>query len=173
LRLDLAINNLVAHAHVEKTVLVKSDGSPWRPFIHVADIAGAFAAVLNSPARLVHNEAFNIGRNDQNYQIRTIAELVRNTVPGSTIQYAEDAEPDKRCYRVDCSKIARLIPEFEARFDARQGIEELFAAYDHCALGPADLEGTRYVRIRRIRELMKAGALDETLRWRSVSPLVS
>ena len=166
LRFDLVLNNLVAWAYATGKVFIKSDGTPWRPIVHIEDISRAFLAVLEAPVELVHNEAFNVGRNEDNYRVRELAEIVRETVPGTVIEYASDAGPDKRCYRVDCSKIRRVLPSFEPVWNARKGAEELYAVYQKIGLTVEDFEGVRYKRIAHIRALLAEGALDETLRWR-------
>ena len=166
LRFDLVLNNLVAWAYSTGKVFIKSDGTPWRPIVHIEDISRAFLAVLEAPLDLVHNEAFNVGRNEDNYRVRELAEIVRETVPGTVIEYASDAGPDKRCYRVDCSKIRRVLPSFEPVWNARKGAEELYAVYQNIGLTVDDFEGVRYKRIAHIRALLADGSLDETLRWR-------
>ena len=121
LRFDLVLNNLVAWAYATGKVFIKSDGTPWRPIVHIEDISRAFLAVLEAPLDLVHNEAFNVGRSEENYRIRELAEIVRETVPGTEIEYAADAGPDKRCYRVDCGKIQRVLPSFKPRLERTPG----------------------------------------------------
>jgi len=166
LRADLVVNNLTGHAFLKGRVLIKSDGTPWRPIMHVRDISEAFLAVLDAPAELVRNAIFNVGQNAENYQIRDLAAMVRETVPNSRIEYQPGGEPDNRCYRVDCTKIRRVLEGFRPVFNARRGIAELYAAYKHHGLRTEDFEGARYVRIQRIRELLAAGKLDTTLRWK-------
>lgn len=165
LRFDLVLNNLVAWAFTTGQVYIKSDGTPWRPIVHIEDISRAFIAVLHAPRDVVHNQAFNVGRNEDNYRIRDLADIVEETVPGCQIQYAEDAGPDKRCYRVDCSKIAQTLPEFKPQWNARRGAEELYAAYQKIGLILEDFEGARYKRIAHIKQLLSTGRLDQTLRW--------
>jgi nucleoside-diphosphate-sugar epimerase len=165
LRFDIVLNNLVAWAHATGKVLIKSDGTPWRPIIHIEDISRAFIAALEAPRDVVHNQAFNVGRNDQNYRIRDLAEIVKETVPGCQIEYAQDAGPDKRTYRVDFSKIARVLPEFKPQWDARRGARELYEAYKKHALRLEDFEGPRYKRIDHIKQLLADGRLDASLRW--------
>lgn len=143
---------------------LKSDGTPWRPIVHIADIARAFIAVLEAPRELIHNEAFNVGRNEDNYRIRDLAQIVYETVPGCRIQFAEGAQPDKRNYRVDCSKIRRVLPDFQPAWDARKGAQELYDAYRTIGLKLEDFEGPRYKRIDHIRKLIAAGRLDSSLR---------
>lgn len=165
LRLDLVVNDLVASAFISGEILIKSDGTPWRPLVHVEDIARAFIAVLHAPREVVHNQAFNVGRTEENYQIRDLAELIRQAIPGSRIRYAAGGGPDARCYRVDCGKIARDVPAFQPRWTVREGIEQLAHAYQTVGLSAADYAGDRYVRLRRIANLQRAGRLDATLRW--------
>lgn len=167
LRFDLVLNNLVAWALTTGLVYIKSDGTPWRPIVHIEDISRAFIAVLNAPRELVHNEVFNVGRNEDNYRIRELAEIVKETVPGCRIEYAEGAGPDKRCYRVDCSKITRVLPSFKPQWNARKGAEELYAAYQKVGITLDDFEGPRYKRIAHIQKLLNAGNIDDTLRWKA------
>jgi len=165
LRFDIVLNNLVAWAYSTGRVLIKSDGTPWRPIVHVEDISRAFIAVLNAPREVVHNQAFNIGRNDQNYRISELAEIVKETVPGCEIEYAKDGSPDKRTYRVDFSKIAAKLPEFKPQWDARKGAQELYEAYREADVKLDEFEGPKYKRIAHIKQLLNDGLLDETLRW--------
>jgi nucleoside-diphosphate-sugar epimerase len=165
LRSDLVVNNLVGHAHLTGDVLIKSDGTPWRPLVHVQDISAAFIAVLEAPRDAVHNHAFNVGRTDQNYRVREVAEMVEELVPGSKVRYAEGAGPDPRCYRVACDKLPKHVPAFRPTWTVRRGIEELAEAYRRCGLRADDFEGERYVRLRRVRGLMTRGKLDADLRW--------
>jgi nucleoside-diphosphate-sugar epimerase len=166
LRFDLVLNNLTAWAFTTGCVFLKSDGMAWRPMVHIEDMSRAFLAVLHAPAEQVNNQAFNVGRSEENYRIRELAEIVAETVPGSRIEYAEGAEPDKRCYRVDSGKIARTLPEFQPQWDARRGAQELYQAYQRVGLAVDEFEGPRYRRVDRIKELLRHGRLDETLRWR-------
>jgi nucleoside-diphosphate-sugar epimerase len=167
LRFDLVLNNLVAWAFTTGQVYIKSDGTPWRPIVHIEDISRAFIAVLRAPRELVHNQAFNVGRNEDNYRIRELAEIVKESVPGCTIEYAKDAGPDKRCYRVDSNKLVRTLPEFKPQWNARRGAQQLHEAYKNIGLRLEDFEGPRYKRIDHIKNLISDGRLDETLRWRT------
>ena len=166
LRFDLVLNNLVAWAFTTGLVYLKSDGSPWRPIVHVEDISRAFVAALEAPLDAVHNEAFNIGRTDQNFRIRELAEIVRETVPDCRIEFAKDAGPDKRNYRVDCDKALRGLPAFEPMWDARKGAQELYEAYKATGLELDDFEGPKYKRIDHIKMLIDSDRLDENLRRR-------
>ncbi|MEZ4620939.1 MAG: SDR family oxidoreductase [Caldilineaceae bacterium] len=121
LRFDLAVNNLVAWALTTGLVYLKSDGTAWRPFVHIEDMSRAFLAVLHAPREKVHNEAFNVGRPEENYRIRDVAQIVVETVPGSRVEFAEGAEPDTRCYKVDSSKLAKTLPEYQPQWTVRRG----------------------------------------------------
>jgi nucleoside-diphosphate-sugar epimerase len=165
LRFDIVLNNLVAWAFTSGKVLLKSDGTPWRPIVHIEDISRAFLAVLAARREAIHAQAFNVGRNDQNYRIREIAQIVKETVPGCEIAFADDAGPDKRNYRADFSKIARVLPHFEPCWDARKGARQLYEAYQAIGLKLEDFEGVRYRRIDQIKLLMASGRLGSDLRW--------
>lgn len=165
LRFDLVLNNLVAWAYTTGQVYIKSDGTPWRPIVHIEDISRAFIAVLKAPVEAVHNQAFNIGRNEDNYRIHEIADIVKDTVPGCHIEYAKDAGPDKRCYRVDCSKILKAVPGFKPIWNVRKGAEELYETYKKVGLKLDDFEGQKFKRIDHIKLLIENGELDINLRW--------
>ena len=167
LRADIVVNNLVGYACTTGEVLLKSDGSPWRPLVHVEDMARAFLAVIEAPREVVHNAVFNVGQTTENYRIRQLGEMVEAAVPGSRVKFAGDAGPDKRNYRVDCSKIARELPSFKPRWTVKEGIEELRDAYRANALTKEDFLGSKYLRILRIRELLTGGRVDSNLRWRN------
>jgi nucleoside-diphosphate-sugar epimerase len=165
LRLDLVLNDLVAWAYTTGRVYIKSDGTPWRPIVHIRDITAAMLSVLEAPQHLIHNEIFNVGQTEENYRIRDLADIVANTVPGCRVEYAPDGGPDKRCYRVNCDKIRRVLPGFSPQWTARLGAQELYAAYRKAGLSFGDLELGRYARITHIQKLMQAGQLDSSLRW--------
>ncbi len=167
LRFDVVLNDLEALAFTTKRVLLKSDGTPWRPIVHVEDISRAFIAALGAHAEVVHNQAFNVGRNDQNFRIREIAEIARDTIPGCEIAIADGAGPDTRCYRADFGKISRLLPAFRPQWDARKGARQLCDAFRAVDLKLADFEGPRYRRIGQLRALMAEGHLGTDLRWRT------
>jgi nucleoside-diphosphate-sugar epimerase len=165
LRVDLVLNNLVGYAVTTGRIHLMSDGTPWRPLVHIEDISLAFLAVLEAPRETVHDQAFNVGRTSENYRIRELAEIVAETVPGCAITYADGAGPDKRCYRVSCDKIERTLPAYRPRWDARKGAWELYDAYREAGLTEAEFLGARYIRLSRIRELQGEGRLDGALRW--------
>jgi len=171
LRFDLVLNNLVAFALTTGQVLMKSDGTPWRPIVHIEDISGAFLALMTTPIEVVHNQAFNVGMNEENYRIRELAEMVKEVVPNCHIEFAPGAGPDKRCYRVDCSKLRRLVPEFKPKWNARLGVQQLYNAYRSHQLTLAEFESTRYSRIDYIRSMLRDNRLDSSLRWTAETPV--
>jgi nucleoside-diphosphate-sugar epimerase len=164
LRLDIVVNNLTASAMTTGQVRLESDGTPWRPLVHIEDISRAFLAMLEAPRELVHDEAFNVGRPTDVVQVRDVAEMVREAVPGSTVSLAEGAGPDLRNYRVDFSKLAATFPGLNLQWNVQAGIGELAAAYSKYGLTHDDFLSSRFVRLRRIRELLAAGQVDEMLR---------
>jgi len=165
LRLDVVLNDLVAAAYTTGKVLIKSDGTPWRPIVHIRDIIAAAIACLEAPRESVHNQSFNVGRSDQNYQIRDLAAIVAETVPGCSVEYAAGGGPDKRCYRINCDKIQRALTTFRPEWDARQGAKELYKAYVDAGLSSREVQTGKYVRIAQIQKLLGKGALDSSLRW--------
>ena len=170
LRGDLVVNNLVGFALTTGKVFIKSDGTPWRPVVHIEDISRAFLAAMEAPKDRVFDQAFNIGRDADNFQIREIADMVQEEVPGSRVEYAEGAGPDKRCYRVDFAKVTRQLPEFKPQWTVRLGIKQLHEAYKSVNLRIEDLEGSRYLRIKHIQRLQELEKLDSDLRWRDPTP---
>ncbi len=164
LRGDLVVNNLTGYAVTTGEVLLKSDGTPWRPLVHIEDIARAFLAVVEAPRETVHLKAYNVGRTDESYRIREVAEIVESVVPGSTVTMSAGASPDKRNYRVDCSLIARELPDFQPQWTVRRGVEELYEAYLQVGLRLEDLTGPGLQRIQHIRAGQAAGSIDAGMR---------
>lgn len=167
LRLDIVLNDLVASAFTTGRVLIKSDGTPWRPIVHIQDIVAAVVAVLGAPREIIHNETFNVGRTEENYRISELADIVAETVTGCRVDYAPGGGPDKRCYRVTCDKIVKALPDFRPEWTARKGAKELYDAYRTVGLTAEDIQCGRYIRIAQIQSLQKTGQLDKTLRWRT------
>jgi nucleoside-diphosphate-sugar epimerase len=165
IRFDLVINNLTAWAVTSGRIFIKSDGTPWRPVVHAEDISRAFLAAVEAPAERVRNQAFNVGRTSENYRVRELAEFVRQTVPGCEIEYAADASPDARNYRVSCDKIARVLPAFKPQWTAASGVRQLYDTFVRHDLKVEDFEGPRFRRIDRIKSLLADGQLDTWLRW--------
>jgi len=167
LRGDLVVNNLVGYAVTSGQVLIKSDGMPWRPLVHIEDISRAFVAVLEAPRELVHNESFNVGQTSENYRVREVADMVAEVVPNAKVTYAGDASPDTRNYRVNCDKIRKTLPAFQPQWTVRKGVEEVYAAYCEHHTTSEEFLSSRFIRLKKIRELQTAGRLDDTLSWRS------
>lgn len=165
LRLDVVINNLVAVAYATGEIFIQSDGTPWRPLVHAEDFSRAFRAALEAPREKVHNEAFNVGRTQENYRVSELAEMVGEVVPGSRIRYAAEGSSDPRSYRVDCSKLESTLPEYDPQWTVRKGIEELYAAFQKHGMSAADFDGADFFRIRHIQRLQQQGRIDDAMRW--------
>ncbi len=165
IRFDLVVNNLTAWAFSTGEVHLKSDGSPWRPLVHVEDICRAYISILEADRELIHGKAFNIGTTTENYQIREVAEIVHDVVPNCEIGFAEGAEPDLRCYRVDCNLLALTVHGFKPQWTVRRGVAQLLEAYQRVGLTLDDFEGPRFKRIGHVKQLLDDGRLDNTLRW--------
>jgi nucleoside-diphosphate-sugar epimerase len=165
LRLDIVLNDLVASAYTQGRVYIKSDGTPWRPIVHIRDIVGAALAALEAPREAIHNQVFNVGITEENFRIREVATIVAETVPGSRVEYDPKGGPDLRCYRINCDKIRRMLPGFKPQWTARKGAQELYDAYRAVGLTREDMESDRYTRLRHIQLLQKSGQLDPSLKW--------
>jgi nucleoside-diphosphate-sugar epimerase len=163
LRADIVVNNLVGVACTTGEIVMQSDGTPWRPLVHIEDISRAFLAVLEAPREAIHNQAFNVGDSAENYQMRQIAEIVREVVPGSRIRYLAGGGPDPRCYRVDCGKLSKHVPGFKTAWDVRRGAAELYDGFVRHGL-TAEMF-SNFTRIKRIQELLASGRLDAALCW--------
>jgi nucleoside-diphosphate-sugar epimerase len=166
IRFDLVINNLIAWAYTTGLVRMKSDGTPWRPVVHIEDISRAVIAALAAPREKIHNEAFNVGTSAETYQIKTLADMVMRTVPDSRIEFAGDAGPDKRNYKVNFSKYAQAFPEHLPAWTAERGVQSIYEAYRRIGLHQDDYEGPQYKRIAQLKHLLATGQLDDTYRWR-------
>lgn len=169
LRADVVLNNLVCWAYTTGKVRIMSDGTPWRPIVHIEDISRCCDAILRAPREAIHNQAFNIGGNEENYQVRDLADIVEETVPRCTVEYAEDGGPDPRSYRVDFSKLTRALPDFKLKWNARLGALELFQAIHQAGLTAEDFQSRRFTRLVQFKYLLSAELLDDTLRWRKTS----
>ena len=165
LRADIVLNNLVGWASTTGRIRLLSDGRSWRPIVHVEDIARACLACLTAPTTAIHNQAINIGVNEENYQVRDLAEIVRETVPGAVVEFAGDTTSDPRNYRVDFSKVHRLLPEFVPMWNARRGADELYRAFQTHHIDRDEFLGPRFTRLTHIRRLRTHGHLDDQLRW--------
>jgi nucleoside-diphosphate-sugar epimerase len=167
LRADLVVNNLTGYAFTTGEVFMKSDGTPWRPLVHIADISQAFLVLVEADRDLVHNEAFNVGSSAENYRIRDVAQIVEEVVPSSRVVLADDAGPDLRNYRVSCAKIEQTFPAFRTQWTVRKGVEELYEAYQRVGLTTEDLTGARLQRIRHLTALLDGGLVTSDLRWKN------
>lgn len=168
LRFDIVLNNLVAWAVTTKKIHLKSDGTPWRPIVHIEDISRAFIAAVEAPVEAVFNEACNVGQTAHNYQIRDLARIVAEVVPGCQVEFADGAGPDTRSYRVSFEKIKNQLPNFKPQWDAKKGAEQLYKAYVASGVTLEEFEGPRYQRIGHINKLLAEGILDADLRHRPV-----
>ena len=170
LRADIVVNNLVGHAFTIGKVLLQSDGTPWRPLVHIRDIINAFQAGLVAPREAIHNQAFNVGRTSENYRIREVANLVAEVVPNCEVAFAAGASADTRNYRVDFSKAENKLPGYRPSWTLRKGIEELYHAFRDAELSEQEFQGPRYYRLKTVRGLQERGLIDGDLR--RVSPPV-
>jgi nucleoside-diphosphate-sugar epimerase len=167
LRFDLVVNNLTAWAVATGAIRMTSDGTPWRPLVHVEDVSRAVLAALEAPRAAVHNEAFNVGATAENYRVRDVAAIVGEEVPGCAVSFADGASPDSRSYRVSFEKIAERLG-WQPQQTVRDGVREVYAALRDCALTPEDFEGPRFSRIAHLQALLAAGRLGPDLRWSGV-----
>jgi len=172
LRADVVVNNLVGYACTTGEISVLSDGTPWRPLVHVEDFAAAFLTALEAPRELIHNEAFNVGRTAENYRVSELADLVADRVSGSGVKYAEGGGPDPRSYRVDCSKLEQSLPGYTPQWTVPRGIEQLRDAYVSAELTAEQFLGRRYTRLKQIQALCAEGLLDTNHRWVSAMAAV-
>ena len=164
MRFDIVLNNLIAHAFTTGKILMMSDGTPWRPIIHVEDMGRAFVAALNADADKINGEAFNVCRTENNYQIKELAEIVAETVPNSEIEYASEAGPDNRSYRVSSAKIEKAIPDFQPEWDAVRGAKQIYDCVQAASLKFEDFEGRKYKRLAQLEALVAEDAVDAAFR---------
>lgn len=166
LRVDIVLNNLCAWAVTTGKINIMSDGSPWRPVVHIEDISRAVAAVLAAPVEVVHDQGFNVGLNSENYQVRDIAGFVKEAVPEAQVTYAEGSNPDPRSYRVSFDKYAKAFPDFPLKWTVAAGARELVDAYRAHGLTLDEFQGRRYIRLKQIKHLIDTGLVDDSLRWK-------
>ncbi|MEX2455408.1 MAG: SDR family oxidoreductase [Rhodospirillaceae bacterium] len=166
MRFDVVVNNLCGQAWSDRRIALTSDGSPWRPLVHVRDICGAMIAAMEADADRVRGEAFNVGSDDQNYRVREIAEAVAAEFPGCELTLG-GSDSDNRSYRVSFAKIRERLPEFRCQWNLERGTAELRQVFERIAMSRETFESPTFTRLRRIRELIESGRLDDTLRWRS------
>jgi nucleoside-diphosphate-sugar epimerase len=164
LRLDLVVNDLLAGAYLTGGINIKSDGTPWRPIVHIEDFCRAFVAALKAPVERIHCEAFNVGINEENFQVGDIATEVGKALPDAVVKILNETGGDDRSYRVDFSKIRRALPEFKPSWNLKKGIRELLDAYRKHNLTKADYDSGRYVRLRTLKSHMESGRFNKSLR---------
>jgi nucleoside-diphosphate-sugar epimerase len=166
LRLDLVVNNLAAWAYTAGKIKIMSDGSPWRPLIHVQDFSRAFIAVIKAPLELIHNQMFNVGQNNENYQVKDIADTIKEIIPSCVVEFTGEHGTDTRTYKVDFTKITDVLKNyFQPLFSLSKGVEELYAAYKHNKLNYDVFIGNRYIRIKHLSLLREKGKLDREFYW--------
>lgn len=163
LRLDLVVNNLLAWAYLTGEATIMSDGTPWRPIVHIEDFCSAFIAALKAPIDKIHSQAFNVGINDENFQVKDIAREVQKVLPASKVRILNKTGPDERSYRVNFSKIKNTLSEFKPQWSLKKGIIELLEAYRRYNLTIDDFNSSKYFRIRAIKSLIESGKMDENL----------
>jgi nucleoside-diphosphate-sugar epimerase len=169
LRADVVLNNLVCWAHTTGKIRILSDGKPWRPIVHIRDIARTFAAALTAPRDVIHNQPFNVGSNHENYQVHKIAEIVHETIPGCAVEYGTDAGPDDRSYRVSFAKLERAFPDLKFEWNAHRGAREVYDAIREQNLTLAEFQSRKFIRLGQLKHLLDLNQLDSTLRWRVTS----
>lgn len=165
LRLDLVVNNLIGWAVVSGEVRIMSDGSPWRPLIHVEDIARAFMAVLEAPEERVNQQTFNTGINEENYQVSEIARLINSVVPDSQVRITGEHGSDSRSYRVDFSKIQRMLPEFRPAWRLQDGIHQILNSYHEHGMDNQRMLARYFIRIQQLKYLMENQQINSDLYW--------
>jgi nucleoside-diphosphate-sugar epimerase len=166
LRFDIAVNNLTGWGYTTGKVKLLSDGRAWRPMVHVEDICQAIAETLKAPKDHIHNQAFNVGSSQENYQIRDIANMVAQIVPNCEVTFAEGAAADNRTYNVSFEKIQRAFPDFTLRWSVRKGIEQLYNAFVSTSMSYPLFNGRLFTRLKQINYLLESGALDTDLFWK-------
>jgi len=165
MRFDTVLNDLVTQAIVLRRVVLHGDGTPWRPVIHVEDVARAFQTVLEAPVEAIHDEAFNTGADHLNWQIRQLADAAVATEPGAEVEVLAKPSADQRTYKASFAKWASAFPDHEWRFDPASGAQDLHDRLVAAGVTAADYEGDRFVRLRRLNMLLDSGELDPSLRW--------
>jgi len=164
LRFDLVVNNLSGLAYTTKEIKMESDGTPWRPFIHILDICQAVLIALKAPPEKIHNQIVNVGDTNSNYQIKDIAEIIRNTFPGCTVSLNKNGV-DKRNYRVNFDKIKKVLPGFSCKYDIAKGAKELLGIFTKVNLTREDFESRNYTRLKQIKYLRQVNKIDESFYW--------
>ena len=173
MRFDTVFNDLTGSAVSTGKVVVYSDGKPWRPVVHVQDVSRAFLTVLQAPVEAVHNQAFNIGANHLNHQIIELADIVTETVPGCKLEVLARPGADQRTYKTDFGKFGQTFPQFQFRWNAKTGAQELYQAFTSRQLSYELFTDKKFTRLKWLRHMIEGGQLDESLRWRSLQEAVA
>jgi nucleoside-diphosphate-sugar epimerase len=163
-RFDLVVNDLTASAFLYREIRMASDGSPWRPFVHIEDIGRAAAAILAAPREAVHDQILNIGSDSQNHQVREIAEIVGNLVPGCELRFG-DSTGDRRDYRADFSKLGRVLPGFACEWDVERGVSELLEIMARIGFDEETYRARGHTRLKQVKHLIDTGQVDDLLVW--------
>lgn len=167
MRFDIVINNLSGLAWTEREIRMESDGTPWRPFVHIRDIAKAIACALDAPREIVHNEIFNVGSSTANYQVRDIAGIVASEFPGCELTLAAGGGPDNRSYRVSFDKINGTLPGFSCDWDAEKGAHELHKVFEQISMTEDDFTWRGFTRLKQIQYLLRTAQIDDRFFWTS------
>jgi nucleoside-diphosphate-sugar epimerase len=165
MRFDTVFNDLMGRAVTTGKVVVYSDGKPWRPVVHVQDVARAFLTVLEAPKDLVHNQAFNTGANHLNHRIIELAEIARQTVPDCQLEVVAQHGADQRTYKADFGKFSRTFPGFAFQWTPQKGAQELCNAFKSIQLNHTDFVDKRFTRLKWLNHLLATRQLDNSLRW--------
>ena len=163
-RFDLVVNDLAGHAWTERVIRMDSDGTPWRPFVHILDISRAIDCVLQAPRDVVHGQIFNVGSNEQNYQIREIAQVISDTVPGCTLEIGS-SRGDNRNYKANFDKIHERLPGFETRYDVRRTAQQLVDVFRAVDMTTELFEFRGHTRIKQIKHLLETRQIDDRFFW--------
>lgn len=164
MRFDLVLNNLAGWAYTAGVVKVMSDGTPWRPLVHIEDIGRAALAAATAPREVVHNQAFNIGRSDANYRVREIAEAIHGAFPNARLEITGEAGGDPRSYRVDFGKALNGLPGFTPQWTLAMGVDEIARYLRNGGLGDAAFDSRLFIRLKQLKYGMETGWLDSALR---------
>ncbi len=163
-RFDIVLNNLSGLAWTTKKIAMNSDGTPWRPLVHGLDIAKSIYCALEAPREAVHNEVFNVGSNEQNYQVRTIAETVGAEFPGCEVTFGP-AGGDNRSYKVNFDKISSQLPGFSCDWDAQKGAAQLHQVFQAIDMDEETFTGRGHTRLKQLQYLINSKQLDADLFW--------
>ena len=164
-RFDLVVNDLAASAFLTVEIRMASDGTPWRPFVHILDISHAVACILDAPRDVIHNEIFNVGNDRSNYQVKEIAEIISGLIPGCTLVFG-DSSADKRNYRADFTKIHEQLPGFECAWDVEKGAKELIDIFGRIGFTEELYKFRGHTRIKQIKHLLDTQQIDDDFFWR-------